>query len=165
MAKQKTLQDLFHDTLKDIYFAEKKILVALPKMAKAAHSEELRAAFEQHESQTEGQVDRLEKVFAAIDETPRGKTCDAILGIIEEGQEIMKEYKGTPALDAGLLAAAQAVEHYEISRYGTLKTWAGELGLQDAVALLDATLAEEKQTDADLTKLAGSLVNQEAQAA
>ncbi|MEN3380860.1 MAG: hypothetical protein V7608_904 [Hyphomicrobiales bacterium] len=165
MAKQKTLQDLFHDTLKDIYFAEKKILVALPKMAKAAHSEELRAAFEQHESQTEGHVDRLEKVFAAIDETPRGKTCDAILGIIEEGQEIMKEYKGTPALDAGLLAAAQAVEHYEISRYGTLKTWAGELGLQDAVALLDATLAEEKQTDADLTKLAGSLVNQEAQAA
>jgi ferritin-like metal-binding protein YciE len=134
-------------------------------MAKAAHSEELRAAFEQHESQTEGHVDRLEKVFAAIDETPRGKTCDAILGIIEEGQEIMKEYKGTPALDAGLLAAAQAVEHYEISRYGTLKTWAGELGLQDAVALLDATLAEEKQTDADLTKLAGSLVNQEAQAA
>jgi ferritin-like metal-binding protein YciE len=165
MAKQKTLQDLFHDTLKDIYFAEKKILVALPKMAKAAHSEELRAAFEEHESQTEGHVDRLEKVFAAIDETPRGKTCDAILGIIEEGQEIMKEYKGTPALDAGLLAAAQAVEHYEISRYGTLKTWAGELGLQDAVALLDATLAEEKQTDADLTKLAGSLVNQEAQAA
>jgi ferritin-like metal-binding protein YciE len=165
MAKQKTLQDLFHDTLKDIYFAEKKILVALPKMAKAAHSEELRAAIEQHESQTEGHVDRLEKVFAAIDETPRGKTCDAILGIIEEGQEIMKEYKGTPALDAGLLAAAQAVEHYEISRYGTLKTWAGELGLQDAVALLDATLAEEKQTDADLTKLAGSLVNQEAQAA
>ena len=165
MAKQKTLQDLFHDTLKDIYFAEKKILVALPKMAKAAHSEELRAAFEEHESQTEGHVDRLEKVFAAIDETPRGKTCDAIMGIIEEGQEIMKEYKGTPALDAGLLAAAQAVEHYEISRYGTLKTWAGELGLQDAVALLDATLAEEKQTDADLTKLAGSLVNQEAQAA
>ena len=164
-AKEKTLQDLFHDTLKDIYFAEKKILVALPKMAKAAHSEELRAAFEKHESQTEGHVDRLEKVFAAIDETPRGKTCDAILGIIEEGQEIMKEYKGTPALDAGLLAAAQAVEHYEISRYGTLKTWAGELGLQDAVALLDATLAEEKQTDADLTKLAGSIVNQEARAA
>ena len=159
------MQDLFHDTLKDIYFAEKKILVALPKMAKAAHSEELRAAFEKHESQTEGHVDRLEKVFAAIDETPRGKTCDAILGIIEEGQEIMKEYKGTSALDAGLLAAAQAVEHYEISRYGTLKTWAGELGLQDAVALLDATLAEEKQTDADLTTLAGSLVNQEAQAA
>jgi ferritin-like metal-binding protein YciE len=165
MAKEKTLQDLFHDTLKDIYFAEKKILTALPKMAKAAQSDDLRAAFEKHVDETEEQVSRLEKVFEAIDETPRGKTCDAIMGIIEEGQEIMKEYKGTPALDAGLLAAAQAVEHYEISRYGTLKTWAGELGLNDAVKLLDATLAEEKKTDADLTKLAESVVNQEAEAA
>jgi ferritin-like metal-binding protein YciE len=165
MAKEKTLQDLFHDTLKDIYFAEKKILTALPKMAKAANSDDLRAAFEKHESQTEEQVSRLEKVFKAIDETPRGKTCDAIVGLIEEGQEIMKEYKGTPALDAGLLAAAQAVEHYEISRYGTLKTWAAELGLDDAVELLDETLAEEKQTDVDLTRLAESLVNQEAEAA
>jgi ferritin-like metal-binding protein YciE len=165
MAKEKTLQDLFHDTLKDIYFAEKKILTALPKMAKAAESDDLRAAFEKHVDETEEQVSRLEKVFEAIDETPRGKTCDAIMGIIEEGQEIMKEYKGTPALDAGLLAAAQAVEHYEISRYGTLKTWAGELGLNDAVKLLDATLAEEKKTDADLTKLAESVVNQEAEAA
>src|SRR5579871_1795512 len=121
---EKNLRELFHDTLKDIYFAEKKILTALPKMAKAANSDELRAAFEKHESQTEEHVARVEKVFATIDETPRGKTCDAILGIIEEGQEIMKEYKGTPALDAGLLAAAQAVEHYEIARYGTLKTWA-----------------------------------------
>ena len=165
MAKEKTLQDLFHDTLKDIYFAEKKILTALPKMAKAADSDELRAAFEKHADETEEQVSRLEKVFDAIDETPRGKTCDAIMGLIEEGQEIMKEYKGTPALDAGLLAAAQAVEHYEISRYGTLKTWADELGLKDAVRLLDATLAEEKKTDADLTKLAVSVVNQEAEAA
>jgi ferritin-like metal-binding protein YciE len=165
MAKEKTLQDLFHDTLKDIYFAEKKILTALPKMAKAAESDDLRAAFEKHVDETEEQVSRLEKVFEAIDETPRGKTCDAIMGIIEEGQEIMKEYTGTPALDAGLLAAAQAVEHYEISRYGTLKTWAGELGLNDAVKLLDATLAEEKKTDADLTKLAESVVNQEAEAA
>jgi ferritin-like metal-binding protein YciE len=165
MAKEKTLQDLFHDTLKDIYFAEKKILTALPKMAKAADSDELRAAFEKHAGETEEQVSRLEKVFEAIDETPRGKTCDAIIGIIDEGQEIMKEYKGTPALDAGLLAAAQAVEHYEISRYGTLKTWAEELGLRDAVSLLDATLAEEKKTDADLTKLAESVVNQQAEAA
>jgi ferritin-like metal-binding protein YciE len=161
----KTLQDLFHDTLKDIYFAEKKILTALPKMAKAAHAEELRTAFEKHESQTHGHVERLENVFAMIDQTPRGKTCDAIMGLIEEGHEVMKDYKDTPALDAGLLAAAQAVEHYEISRYGTLKTWASELGLQDAADLLDATLAEEKQTDADLTVLAASLVNQEAQAA
>ncbi len=165
MASEKTLRELFHDTLKDIYFAEKKILTALPKMAKAAKADELRAAFEKHESETEGHVERLEKVFAEIDETPRGKTCDAIMGIIEEGQEVMKEYKGTPALDAGLLAAAQAVEHYEISRYGTLKTWAGELGLDEAVKLLDTTLGEEKKTDETLTKIAESNVNQHAEAA
>jgi ferritin-like metal-binding protein YciE len=165
MPNAKTLQDLFHDTLKDIYFAEKKIVSTLPKMAKAAQSEELKAAFEKHEAESEEHVARLEKVFEEIDETPRGKTCDAIVGIIEEGQEIMKEYKGTPALDAGLLAAAQAVEHYEISRYGTLKCWAGELGLTQAVKLLDATLAEEKKTDATLTKLAESGVNQHAEAA
>jgi ferritin-like metal-binding protein YciE len=165
MAKAKTLQDLFHDTLKDIYFAEKKILTALPKMARAANSDELRAAFDKHEGETEGQVERLEQVFQILGQTPKGKTCDAIVGIIEEGQEIMKEYKGTPALDAGLLAAAQTVEHYEISRYGTLKTWAGELGMDEAVKLLDATLAEEKKTDAALTELAETLVNQQAEAA
>jgi ferritin-like metal-binding protein YciE len=165
MAKAKTLQDLFHDTLKDIYFAEKKILSALPKMARAANSDELRAAFDKHEGETEGQVERLEQVFQLLGETPKGKTCDAIVGIIEEGQEIMKEYKGTPALDAGLLAAAQSVEHYEISRYGTLKTWAGELGMDNAVKLLDATLSEEKKTDAALTELAETLVNQQAEAA
>jgi len=125
---EKNLKELFHDTLKDIYFAEKKILSALPKMAKAAQSSELRAAFEKHERETEEHVTRLEQVFEDLDETPRGKTCDAILGIIAEGQEVMKEFKGMPALDAGLLAAAQAVEHYEIARYGTLKTWAAELG-------------------------------------
>ncbi len=164
-AKSKTLQDLFHDTLKDIYFAEKKILTVLPKMAKAAQSEELTAAFEKHEGQTEEHVARLEKVFGMIDAKPQGKTCDAIVGIVEEGQEIMKEYKGSPALDAGLLAAAQAVEHYEITRYGTLKTWAEELGLSDAVNLLDETLQEEKETDEALTELAESAVNQEAEAA
>ncbi len=109
MPTEKTLRDLFHDTLKDIYFAEKKILAALPKMAKAAQEEDLKAAFEKHEAETEEHVARLERVFATIDQTPRGKTCDAIVGIIEEGQEVMKEYKGKPALDAGLLAAAQAV--------------------------------------------------------
>jgi ferritin-like metal-binding protein YciE len=165
MATEKTLRELFHDTLKDIYFAEKKILTALPKMAKAAQSEELKAAFQKHEAETEEQVARLEKVFAEIDAPPRGKTCDAIMGIIEEGQEVMKEYKGMPALDAGLLAAAQAVEHYEIARYGTLKTWASELGLDQAVRLLDATLSEEKKTDEALTKLAVSEVNQHAEAA
>ena len=163
--KEKTLQDLFHDTLRDIYFAEKKILGALPKMAKAAQSEDLKAAFEKHEGETEEHVNRLEQVFEAIDAKPQGKTCDAIIGIIEEGQEVMKEYKGQAALDAGLLAAAQAVEHYEISRYGTLKTWAQELGLDAAVKLLDETLAEEKATDAALTELAESEVNQHAEAA
>jgi ferritin-like metal-binding protein YciE len=138
---------------------------ALPKMAKAAHSEELQEAFQKHESETEDHVERLDKVFAELDETPRGRTCDAIVGIIEEGQEVMKEYKGSPALDAGLLAAAQAVEHYEISRYGTLKTWAQELGLEEAVKLLDTTLAEEKKTDELLTELAESSVNQHAEAA
>ena len=137
MAKEpKKLDDLFHDTLKDIYFAEKKILATLPKMAKAAQSEDLKAAFEKHQTETEGQIERLEKVFAVIEKKPQGKTCAAINGITEEGAEIMEEYKGSPALDAGLLAAAQAVEHYEISRYGTLIAWAEELGLEDAVSLL-----------------------------
>jgi len=165
MASEKDLQELFHETLKDIYFAEKKILNALPKMAKAAQSEELKAAFEKHETETEEHVARLEKVFEEIDESPRGKTCDAIMGIIEEGQEVMKEFKGAPALDAGLLAAAQAVEHYEIARYGTLKTWAQELGLNQSVKLLQTTLGEEKKTDETLTQLAESQVNQHAQQA
>lgn len=165
MAKQKMLEDLFHDTLKDIYFAEKKILATLPKMAKAAQSADLKAAFEKHRAETEGHVARLEDVFGVIGKKPVGKTCAAIMGITEEGAEIMEEYKGSPALDAGLLAAAQAVEHYEISRYGTLRTWADELGLKDAVSLLDATLQEEKTTDEALTKLAESAVNMAAEAA
>ena len=159
MAKDKTLQDLFLDTLKDIYFAEKKILTALPKMAKAAQSEDLKAAFTKHEGETEQQVDRLEKVFKSIGQTPKGKTCDAIMGLLDEGKEIMDEYEDMPALDAGLLAAAQAVEHYEISRYGTLLAWAEELGLEDAVGLLEKTLDEEKDTDEALTDLAKSAVN------
>src|ERR1700759_2013730 len=166
MAKEpKKLDELFHETLKDIYFAEKKILSTLPKMAKAAQNEELKAAFEKHHGETEGQVERLEQVFAAIEKKPQGKTCAAIVGITDEGAEVMKEYKGSPALDAGLLAAAQAVEHYEISRYGTLRTWAQELGLNDAVRLLDQTLDEEKKTDATLTKIAETVVNQQAEAA
>ena len=166
MAKEpKTLDDLFHDTLKDIYYAEKKILTALPKMAKAAQNEALSAAFERHRDETEVQVERLERVFAIIDKKPQAKTCDAIVGLTEEGAEIMKEYKGSPALDAGLLAAAQAVEHYEISRYGTLRTWAEELGHTDAASLLEETLSEEKATDEALTRIAESVVNQEAEAA
>jgi ferritin-like metal-binding protein YciE len=165
MAKEKELKDLFLDTLKDIYFAEKKILSALPKMAKAAQSQKLTAAFEKHLSETEVQIDRLDRVFASIGESPKGKTCDAIMGIIDEGKEVMSEYKGMPALDAGLLAAAQAVEHYEISRYGTLRTWATELGYKDAVKLLDATLKEEKNTDAALSQLAEAEVNRHAETA
>src|SRR3982750_4229998 len=112
---EKTLENLFHDTLKDVYYAEKKILKALPKMAKAANSKLLSAAFEKHLAETEGQIERLEQVFEVIGKRPQGKTCPAIDGILEEGEEIMEDYKNTPALDAGLLAAAQAVEHYEIS--------------------------------------------------
>jgi ferritin-like metal-binding protein YciE len=164
MAKQpKKLDDLFHDTLKDIYYAEKKILTALPKMAKAAQNEDLKAAFEKHEGETEQQVARLEKVFKTIDEKPQGKKCPAIDGIIDEGKEIMDEYKGSPALDAGLLSAAQAVEHYEITRYGTLVTWANELGNKEAAQLLKATLGEEEATDEALSELAETCVNQEAQ--
>ena len=161
----KTLDELFHDTLKDIYFAEKKILATLPKMARAAQNGELKAAFEKHRDETEGQVERLDQVFAIIDKNPQGKTCAAIVGITEEGAEIMQEYKGSPALDAGLLAAAQAVEHYEISRYGTLRTWAEELGHTDAASLLQETLDEEEATDQALTKIAKTAVNQEAEAA
>jgi ferritin-like metal-binding protein YciE len=158
----KDLNDLFLDTLKDTYFAEKQIYKNLPKMAKAAKSDQLRAAFEKHHGETEGQIERLEQIFEMLGKPARGKTCDAIQGILEEGKEIMDEYADAAALDAGLLASAQAVEHYEISRYGTLKSWAGKLGMTDAVGLLDQTLSEEKKTDDALTKLAGSEVNAEA---
>jgi ferritin-like metal-binding protein YciE len=161
--KPKLLSDLFHDTLKDVYFAENKILKTLPKMAKAAQSKGLKAAFSKHEKETRGHVKRLEQVFRILGKPARAKTCDAILGITDEGAEIMKDYKGLPAHDAGLLAAAQAVEHYEMSRYGTLRTWAEELGMDDAAALLQATLNEETATDVALTALAVSVVNVEAE--
>ena len=161
-ASPKTLEDLFHETLKDIYFAEKAILKALPKMAKKADSEELRAAFEKHRDETEGQVDRLEQVFRLIEKPARGKTCDAIVGIIDESKEVMEDFADSEALDAGLLAGAQAVEHYEISRYGTLKAWADKLGLREAVKLLDQTLQEEKKTDRSLTSLAETAINRKA---
>jgi len=162
MAKQKTLEDLFLDTLKDIYYAERKILKALPKMARGAQSEKLKAAFEKHRDETEGQVERLQQVFEVLGKPARGKTCPAIDGIIEEGEEILDEYKDTPALDAGLVAAAQAVEHYEITRYGTLRRWAQMLGMTEAEKLLSATLAEEEKTDKDLTAFADSSANQKA---
>ena len=162
---EKTLDTLFHDTLRDIYYAERKILTALPKMARGAQDPKLKEAFQLHREQTEGHVERLGRVFETIGKTPRGKTCPAIDGILEEGEEILEDYKGTPALDAGLLAAAQAVERYEITRYGTLRTWAKQLGLTEAVDLLGQTLEEESQTDEALTKLAETAVNAAAEMA
>jgi ferritin-like metal-binding protein YciE len=162
MADQKTLNDLFLDTLKDIYYAEKQIVKALPKMAKAAQSDELKSGFEQHLEESEGHIERLEQVFEMLGKPARGKTCDAILGIIEEGKTIMDEFKGTQAIDAGLVSSAQAVEHYEIARYGTLKTWAQQLGMSDAVKLLDQTLSEEIATDQKLTKVAETEANRKA---
>jgi len=163
MAEVKTLNELFHDTLKDVYFAENKIVETLPKMHDAAKSIQLKDAFMKHLAETKVHIERLEQVFNIIGKEPEQKTCDAILGITDEGAEIMEEYEGSPALDAGLLAAAQAVEHYEMSRYGTLRTWALELGLNDAAGLLQTTLDEEQATDLALTAIATSVVNQRAE--
>ena len=163
MADVKTLNELFHDTLKDVYFAERKIVETLPKMHEAAKSVQLKDAFTKHLAGTKVHVERLEQVFEIIGKDPEPKTCDAILGITDEGAEIMEEYEGSPALDAGLLAAAQAVEHYEMARYGTLRTWALELGLNDAAGLLQTTLDEEQATDLALTAIATTVVNQKAE--
>src|SRR4029079_5797743 len=161
--KMKKLEDLFHDTLKDVYFAEKKILASLPRRAKAEQQRGTKAGLDKHHAETEGQLERLEQVFAEIDKKPQGKTCDAIVGIAKEGHELMEEYKGMRAHDAGLLAAAQAVEHYEMTRYGTLRTWAEELGYTKAAKLLQQTLDEECATDAALTKLAKAVINLDAE--
>ncbi|HVW94220.1 MAG TPA: ferritin-like domain-containing protein [Devosia sp.] len=153
------LQALFLDSLKDIYYAEKQILKALPKMADAAQSDALRAGLKEHREQTEEHVARLEQIFELLDSPARGKTCQAMLGIVEEGKEIMGEFNGTSALDAGLIASAQAVEHYEIARYGTLRTWAKRLGLAEAASLLETTLGEEVAADRKLTGLAEAEAN------
>lgn len=165
MPKEKKLEDLFYDTLKDIYYAERQILKALPKMARAAESPELTSAFEKHRQETEGHVGRLQKVFEIVGKRAQGKTCPGIDGILEEGEEILKDFKGSSALDAGLVSAAQAVEHYEITRYGTLKRWAQDLGMKEAARLLDETLQEEGKTDKTLTSLAETLANPKAKAA
>lgn len=162
---EKKLEDLFHETLRDIYYAERKLLKALPKMARGAESPDVAAAFKKHKDETEEHVERLQQVFEILGKRAQGKTCPAIDGIVEEGEEIMEDFKSSPALDAGLIAAAQAAEHYEITRYGTLKRWAQELGMADAVKLLDQTLAEEKKTDETLTRLAETAANQKAKAA
>ena len=160
----KNLNGLLVHTVKDVYFAENAILKALPKMAKAATSSELKAGFEKHLQETQGHVERLEQVFDIIGAPARGKTCEAILGIIEEAKEIMDEFKGSPALDAGLVSSAQAVEHYEITRYGTLKTWAKQLGRADVVKLLEATEQEEIATDKKLSQVGIGQANQKAAA-
>jgi ferritin-like metal-binding protein YciE len=155
--------DLFEETLKDIYYAEKAILKALPKMAKKAGSKKLETAFTQHLKETERQVERLDQVFELMGKKARGKKCPAIDGIIEEAEEVMKEAEDVTIRDAAMLAAAQAVEHYEISRYGTLIAWAEKLEMSDAAELLEETLDEEKLTDAKLTELAESEINVEAE--
>ncbi|BCH05521.1 YciE/YciF family protein (plasmid) [Mesorhizobium sp. 131-2-5] len=158
----KGLEDMFLDGLRDIYYAEKKILKALPKMARGAEDQQVTAAFEKHLAETEGQVERLEEVFEILGTAARGKTCPAIDGILEEGSEILEDYKGSVSLDAGLVGAAQAVEHYEIARYGTLIAWATSLGRDDVAELLNANLEEEKATDEALTSLGEAGVNDRA---
>ena len=155
----KTLKDLFLHTVKDVYFAEHEIVKTLPKMSKAAIAPALKQAFDKHLAETKGQIKRLDEVFGLLGVKPEGVPCEAIKGILKEGAEVMEEFGGSIALDAGLIAAAQAVEHYEIARYGTLKCWAGELKMKDVEGLLEATLAEERATDLGLTDLAEKKVN------
>src|SRR5215203_5210229 len=156
---EKDLKTLFVHQLKDTYFAENAILKALPQMAEAAQSGELKGALAVHLKETEGQVQRLEQVFQLVGERPEGVPCKAIQGIIEEGQEVLREFQGGEALDAGLIAAAQAVEHYEITRYGTLLAWAKQLGLSEAEGLIQETLIEEENTDELLSDLAEDAIN------
>ena len=158
----KTMNDLFMHTLKDIYYAEKLIYRSLPKMMKQATSQELKAAFEKHREETEGQIERLEQIFEMCEVAARGIRCDAMDGIIAEAKDIMEEVEDDEVRDAGMLAAAQTVEHYEISRYGTMVAWANQLGMKDAAKLHQQTLDEEKKTDKLLSELALSHVNQTA---
>jgi ferritin-like metal-binding protein YciE len=162
MPATKSLQDLFVNLLKDMYYAEKQILKALPKMAKKADSDELRQAFEHHLKETEGQVQRLEQIFALCDLKPSGKTCHAIKGILEESEEDMKDAKAPDVLDAGMIADAQAVEHYEIARYGTMIAWATQLGMEEAARLLQQTIDQEYNADMLLTDLAEGRLNRQA---
>ena len=154
MAKPKTLADAFYETLKDVYYAEKQSVRALKKSAKAAEHEDLKTAFEEHAEESAHQVERLQQIFEIIGKPARAKTCEAMQGITSEMEEDLEDFGGTEASDAVLIGCAQAIEHYEMSRYGTLKTWASQLGLKDAAKLLDETLAEEKKADALLTAIA-----------
>ena len=159
-----TLSDLFHETLKDIYYAEKKLVNALPKMASKAHSPQLKDALLSHLAETEGQVERLEDVFAAIDKKPLTKKCEAIEGLLKEASELLDEIKDKRTLDAAIISSSQTIEHYEIARYGTLVAWAGELGRDEVAAMLQSTLDEELAADTAFSAIAGSFVNQKAAA-
>lgn len=160
--KVDTLQRLFVEELRDLYSAENQLLKALPKMAKGASSDELKQALEDHLEQTEGQIERLEEIFEGLGESPKGKTCKAMKGLVEEGSEILEEEGDASVLDAGIIAAAQKVEHYEIASYGTVRTWAKLLGEDEAAELLQETLDEEGEADKLLNKLAMEIVNPEA---
>jgi ferritin-like metal-binding protein YciE len=157
--KLKTLKDLYVEELRDLYSAETQITKALPKMAKAASDPKLKAAFEQHLEQTKGQITRLETIFRALGEKATGKTCKAMEGLVAEGEELIKEKPDAQVLDAGLISAAQRVEHYEIAGYGSVRTYAQTLGETDAARLLQETLDEEGETDKKLTALAESVIN------
>ncbi|WP_027171217.1 ferritin-like domain-containing protein [Methylobacterium sp. 10] len=156
-AKQKTLHDAFYETLKDVYYAEKQSVRALKKSAKSAEHDELRQAFETHAEESAVQVERLQQVFEIIGKSARAKTCEAMQGLTAEMEEDLEDFGDSPAADAVLIGCAQAVEHYEIARYGTLKTWASQLGYEDAAKLLDETLQEEKKTDELLTQIAQTI--------
>src|SRR6185295_9432806 len=153
---------LFLEEIKDLYDAEKQLVKALPKMAKAASSQELRAGFQKHREQTKGHVQRLERIFSLLDKKPSAKKCEAMRGLVEEGEEVIDEIDASPLRDAALIGAAQKVEHYEIASYGTCRTFAQMNGHSDAARLLEQTLEEEKQTDKRLTEIAEGMVNEEA---
>lgn len=165
MAGPANLEKLFQDGLRDVLYAERKALQALRKHIKAAKAPELKQAFETHREETQAQIERVQQIFEIMGKRATGKPCAAMDGLVEEGEEIMDEYKDSPASDAGLIAAAQAIEHYEICRYGTLATWARQLGMADAEKLLRETLAEEEKTDQLLTQLAEPALNEAAKAA
>ena len=162
-SKMATLEDLYTDLLKDLYSAEKQLVKALPKMAKNAQSPDLQKAFQERLRQTEGQVERIERIFQELEGSPRGKKCVGMEGLIEEGNELLQEDVEPDVLDAGLIAAAQKVEHYEIAGYGTARAWAQRLGYDKAARLLQQTLEEESMANEKLTKIAESHVNMEAQ--
>jgi ferritin-like metal-binding protein YciE len=162
MATKASINELFLHFLQDMYYAERQILKALPKMAKATENDELKQALMHHRDETQGQIERLQQVFEQIGKRARGATCEALNGIVEEGEEVIEEFEPGPVRDSGILANAQAVEHYEMARYGTLVAWAKACGMQESVTLLEETLAEEKKADSLLNQIANKSLNRQA---